>query len=392
MISAGVVELEYTAGFKPAVLTGNCGFKSHHSHTYNYGPGEDHESPPEPIQTGQTTEPNVAIRLSFLCPEISRGDFHVLCNQCKTSCQKHGKDRKRKQRFICLNCKRTYVEPSPKPLGSLYTPIERVVSALAMLCEGTSVRSAERLTGLHRDTILRLLVAAGQKCERLMGRLVVNVPVRDVECDEIWAFVQKKEGHKREEEKYNEGIGDGYCFVAMERHTKLIINFALGRRNQTTTNVFVEGLRDAVKPGHSFRLTTDGIGSYPYSIDNTLGHRVDYAQLIKVYRAPVEGQAHCPAEVVSTEVVPVIGNPDPKRVCTSIVERQNLTIRMQMRRPTRLTNGFSKKWENLWAAYCLHFAYYNFCRIHRSIRVTPAMESGIADHVWDLAELLNARI
>jgi hypothetical protein len=120
------------------------------------------------------------------------------------------------------------------------------------------------------------------------------------------------------------------------------------------------------------------------AISDTLADRVDFAQLIKVYRAGTEGEGrYSPAEISDTEVVPVLGNPDPARICTSIVERQNLTIRMQMRRLTRLTNAFSKKWENLWAAYCLHFAYYNFCRIHRSLRVTPAMESGIADHVWD---------
>jgi hypothetical protein len=124
-------------------------------------------------------------------------------------------------------------------------------------------------------------------------------------------------------------------------------------------------------------------------IPDTLGDRVDFAMLIKVYRATPEGERkYSPAEVVDTEVVPVWGNPDPRRICTSIVERQNLTMRMQMRRLTRLTNGFSKKWENLWAALCLHFAYYNFCRVHSSSRVTPAMETGIADHVWTIAELL----
>jgi hypothetical protein len=131
------------------------------------------------------------------------------------------------------------------------------------------------------------------------------------------------------------------------------------------------------------------VGHYRAAICDTLGDRVDFAQLIKVYRAPAEGEArYSPAEVASTEVVPVMGNPDSARICTSIVERQNLTIRMQMRRLTRLTNGFSKKWENLWSACCLYFAYYNFCRIHRSIRVTPAMEAGITDRVWELAELL----
>jgi hypothetical protein len=156
--------------------------------------------------------------------------------------------------------------------------------------------------------------------------------------------------------------------------------------------VFIEGLRDAIRPTGNFQITTDGFAPAPYrtAIVDTLGHRVDYAQLIKVYRTSQDGEArYSPAEVESVEVVPVVGNPNPERICTSIVERQNLTIRMQLRRLTRPTNAFSKKWENLWSAYCLHFAYYNFCRIHKSLRVTPAMEAGIVDHVWGLAELLS---
>jgi IS1 family transposase len=176
--------------------------------------------------------------------------------------------------------------------------------------------------------------------------------------------------------------------VAIERHSKLVLNFTLGRRSQQTTDVFVEGLRGATAAA-PFQVTTDGFGPYRSAIITTLHDRCDFAQLIKVYRAPVQGEArYSPSEIASTEVVPVMGRPDPERICTSIVERQNLTMRMQIRRLTRLTNAFSKKWENLWAALCLHFAYYNLCRIHRSLRVTPAMEAGITDHVWEIAELL----
>ncbi len=200
---------------------------------------------------------------------------------------------------------------------------------------------------------------------------------------------QKKEGHKKKAEQNNETIGDAYCFVAIERNTKLVLNFALGRRNQATTDIFIEGLRHATAHRNRFQITTDGFTPYRSAIVNTLEDRCDFAQLIKVYRSSQEGEArYSPAEVASTEVVIVMGNPDSDRICTSIVERQNLTIRMQMRRLTRLTNAFSKKWENLWAAYCLHFAYYNFCRIHKTIRVTPAMEAGITDHVWTLGDLL----
>jgi len=270
----------------------------------------------------------------------------------------------------------------------MFIPLEKAVLAARLLLEGNSLSSTERITDLDRNTITTLLVLAGEKCEKLMGRVIVNVPVKDVECDEIWGFIQKKEGHKRPEEAHDETIGDVYCFVAIERNTKLVLNFALGRRNKATTDIFVEGLRQATS-SQNFQITTDGFAPYVNAVTDTLGDRVDFAQLIKVYKSSTEGEArYSPAEVASVEVVPVMGQPDPDRICTSIVERQNLTIRMSMRRLTRLTNGFSKKWENLWAAYCLHFAYYNFCRVHSSLRVTPAMESNLTDHVWDVAELL----
>lgn len=220
----------------------------------------------------------------------------------------------------------------------------------------------------------------------LLGRMIVNVPVKDVQCDEIWSFIQKKEKQCGPDDDPN--FGDAYCFTAIERHSKLILNFALGKRDQATTDIFIEGLRHATA-SQNFQITTDGFQPYRSAIENTLSDRVNFSQLIKVYRASVAGEArYSPAEVVSTEVVPVIGDPEPKRICTSHVERQNLTMRMQIRRFTRLTNGFSRKFENHWAALALYFAYYNFCRIHSSIRVTPAMQAGIADHVWGLEELL----
>ncbi len=254
----------------------------------------------------------------------------------------------------------------------MYAPKEKVLQALQLLVEGNSIRSTRRISGLDQNTIMKALVLGGERCEKVLGRMVVNVPVKDVQVDGIWGFVGKKQ--KALDAGDDPNFGDAYCFVAIERHTKLVLNFALGRRDQRTTDAFI---------------TADGFGPYPSAIEDTLSDRCDFAQLIKVYRATPEGERrYSPAEVVSTEVVPVIGNPDPKRVCTSHVERQNLTIRMSMRRLTRLTNAFSKKWENLWAAYCLHFAYYNFCRIHKTLRVTRAMEAGIADHVWERAELL----
>jgi transposase-like protein/IS1 family transposase len=313
----------------------------------------------------------------------------ITCEACKVDAKRFGANRNGTLRFRCPQCRKTFSQPRKSLVGSMTVSTEKVIAILNLFIEGTSVRSTERLTGVHRDTILRVLVAAGEKCEKLMGRLIVNVPVKDVECDEIWGFIQKKEGHKAPEEAHDNAIGDAYCFVAIERNTKLVLNFALGRRDTATTQIFIEGLRHATSH-HRFQITCDAFRPYVPAISDTLGDRVSFAQLIKVYGTTETGREarYSPSQIVETEVVPIFGDPDPSRICTSIVERQNLTIRMQMRRLTRLTNGFSKKWENLWAAYCLHFAYYNFCRIHRSLRVTPAMQTGITDHVWDLAELL----
>jgi IS1 family transposase len=268
----------------------------------------------------------------------------------------------------------------------MYLPEGTALLALQLLLEGNSIRSTQRITDVDRNTIIKLLVLAGEKCEKVLGRLIVNVPVKDVQADEIWSFVGKKEKARRVGD--DPSLGDAYCFVAIERNTKLVLNFALGRRDQATTDIFIEGLRHATST-QCFQITTDGFAPYRSAITNTLEDRCDFAQLIKVYRATAEGERrYSPAEVVSTEVVPVCGQPDPKKICTSHVERQNLSMRMGIRRFTRLTNGYSKKWENHWAALALYFGYYNFCRIHSTIRVTPAMEAGITDHVWELSELL----
>jgi len=312
----------------------------------------------------------------------------VTCHNCRIEAKKFGKDRKGNQRYRCNQCSKTFQDHQPKPLDDMRLPLEKAVLVLRLLVEGTSVRSVERITGVHRDTILRLLVLAGEKCEKLMGRLIVNVHVKDVQADEIWGFIGKKQ--KAVEVDDDPNFGDAYTFVAIERHSKLVLNFALGKRNQAATDAFIEGLRAATS-SQEFQITTDGFAPYVPAIDNTLSDRCDFAQLIKVYRATAEGERrYSPAEVVSTETVPVLGHPDPERICTSHVERQNLTMRMMIRRLTRLTNAFSKKWENLWAALCLHFAFYNFCRIHRTIRVTPAMEAGIADRAWEIEDLLYA--
>jgi len=311
----------------------------------------------------------------------------MTCHNCRIECKRHGRDRHGVQRFKCRQCSKTFLEPREDYLDGMYLPIEKAEMVLRLLLEGNSVSSTERLTGIHHGTILKLLVLAGERCEKLMARKIRNLAVRDVECDEVWSFIGKKEKRVRPEDDQN--LGDAYTFVAIERHSKLVLNIAMGKRDQATTDVFIEGLRDATRG--EFQITTDGFVPYKTAVETTLGDRVDFAQLIKVYRAATgDEHRYSPPEVSNVEVVPVVGNPDPERICTSIVERSNLSVRMGTRRFTRLTNAFSKKWENHWAAVVLWFAFYNFCRVHKSLRCTPAMEAKIADHIWSVRELLEA--
>jgi IS1 family transposase/transposase-like protein len=312
----------------------------------------------------------------------------MTCHNCRIECKRTGRDRKGTQRYQCRQCAKTFLEPHEDHLDGMYLPIEKAEMVLRLILEGNSVSSVERLTEVHHTTILKLLVLAGEKCERIMGDKVRNVQVRDVECDEVWAYVGKKQKRVRPED--DPSMGDCYTFVAIERHSKLVLNFSMGKRDQATTDVFIEGLRAATAPGE-FQITTDGFAPYRSAITTTLDDRCDFAQLIKVYRASQEGEArYSPAEVAAVEVVPVMGRPDPERICTSIIERSNLSLRMSMRRFTRLTNAFSKKWENHWASVALWYCWYNFGRVHKSLRMTPAMAAGIADHIWTVRELLEA--
>jgi IS1 family transposase len=266
-------------------------------------------------------------------------------------------------------------------------PLDQAVNVLQLLLEGMSIRSVERVTGVHRDTILRLLALAGERCERLMEEKIRGLDVQDVEVDEIWGFVGKKEGHKSEEDGAE--LGDAYCFVGMERSTKLVLAFHLGKRTVKSTDDFIGKLAYATSDSR-YQLTSDGFKPYVNSVKMILRGRVDFAQLVKVYGTPREGeQRYSPAEVVDAVPYEIMGRPVRNRICTSHIERQNLSIRMGMRRMTRLTNAFSKKWENLQAAYSLWFAYYNFCRRHQSLRVTPAMQAGITNQVWEVHDLLS---
>lgn len=320
----------------------------------------------------------------------------MTCHNCQIVAKKFGKDRKGNQRYRCASCNKTFQAQQEKPLDTMRLPMDKALLCLKLLVEGNSIRSTERITGVEKKTIISLLVLAGEKCERLLDEKLRDVPVRDVQADEMWGFVGMKQKTMRRKQagdplNTDTRMGDAYTFVAMERETKLVLAWHLGKRQVRDTVEFTEKIYKATSG--RFQLTTDGFPAYPDAVTYSLGTRVDFAQLVKVYKQPEQGggeRRYSPAEVIKAIPTPILGNPDPDRICTSHIERQNLTMRMMMRRLTRLTNAFSKKWDNLKAALALHFAYYNFCRIHKTLRCTPAMAAGITKTVWELSDLLSA--
>jgi IS1 family transposase len=266
---------------------------------------------------------------------------------------------------------------------------ELAARAIQCLVEGCSIRATERLTGLNRNTIMALLLRAGQRCDSVMREWMKNLRCKRIQADEIFSFVFKKNKNIRTGESSDE-IGDQWVFVAMDADTKLIPAFTVGKRTMYTTQLFCWEL--SKRMGNRIQLTTDGFHFYKQAVIESFGVDIDFAQLIKLFGDYGQHEAerrYSPPRL--TEVISRVrvGNPNPAHVSTSFVERQNLTMRMQMRRLTRLTNAFSKKLSHLKAAINLHFAFYNFCRIHSSLRVTPAMQSGLTDHVWSIAELLD---
>jgi len=221
-----------------------------------------------------------------------------------------------------------------------------------------------------------------------MEERIHGLRVKEVQCDEMWGFIGMKEKTKAAKGRDDVTLGDAWTFVAIERHSKLVLAWHLGRRTERDTVAFTEKLAAATEG--SFQVTTDGFAAYRDAVVLSLGAQgVDFAQLVKLYAATPESEKrYSPAECIGCKKTPVFGNPDGAKISTSHVERQNLTMRMQMRRLTRLTNAFSKKWEKLYAMLSFYFAWYNFCRVHQTLRVTPAMEAGITDHIWEIRDLI----
>lgn len=276
-------------------------------------------------------------------------------------------------------------------------PLAKRVQILSMLCEGSSLRSITRVADVSLNTVTKLLIDAGVACAIYHDEHVRNVKTARVQCDEVWAFIGVKAKNRPNSTRaMDPTAGDVWTWTGLCADSKLLISYMVGGRDAEFASIFIDDLRRRL--ANRIQLTTDGHGPYLKAVGEVFGLDVDYAMLIKLYgeppASPEAARRYSPSECVGTRKTPIAGRPDPKHISTSYVERQNLTMRMSMRRFTRLTNAFSKKIENHYHAVALHVLFYNFVRIHKSLRVTPAMAAGLTDRLWsveDIVALVDAR-
>ena len=263
--------------------------------------------------------------------------------------------------------------------------LEKRTQILQMLVEGSSMRSISRIVGASINTITKLLVDAGNACAVYHDEHVKNLNCRRIECDEIWAFCYSKQKNTPDDKK--DGAGDVWTWTSLCADSKLICNWVVGKRDAEYAMMLMDDLQERL--AHRVQLTTDGHKAYLQAVEGAFGNDIDFAQLVKIYgdTAGVKSGKYSPSEFVTAKKVKITGNPHMESVSTSYVERQNLTMRMSMRRFTRLTNAFSKKLENHEHALALYFMYYNFVRIHKTLKVTPAIASGVTDKLWDMTDI-----
>ncbi|MGA9111142.1 MAG: IS1 family transposase [Smithella sp.] len=266
---------------------------------------------------------------------------------------------------------------------------EKRVQILSCLVEGNSLRATARMCDVAFNTVLKFVPEIGDACDEYQDKVFHDLKCQRIQCDEIWSFCYAKEKNVPEEHRGEFGYGDIWTWVALDADTKLVPSFCVGNRDAKTAKIFMDDL--ASRLANRVQLTTDGYKIYLQAVENAFGGDIDYAMLVKVYEpTPTnEQRKYSPVECIGAEKKRISGNPDKKHISTSFVERQNLTMRMSMRRFTRLTNGFSKKVENHIHHLSLYYMYYNFCRVHKTLRVTPAMEAGLTDHVWSLEEIIS---
>jgi len=262
------------------------------------------------------------------------------------------------------------------------------VQIVSGIIEGCSIRSISRLTGASKNTIIKLLVELGASCASYLDKTLVNLTCQRIQCDEIWAFIRAKEKNVTPEVRTRGFAGDIWTWVAIDADTKLVCSWLVGARNWGSAKVLMTDL--AKRLANRVQLTTDGLHAYLKVVPGAFKDDIDYAMLIKMYGAERPGEArYSPAECIGCKRQTIIGEPDAAHISTSYIERQNLTMRMSMRRFTRLTNGFSKKIENHVATLAIFYMHYNFVRIHQTLRVTPAMAAGVTDHLWSIEEMLE---
>lgn len=265
---------------------------------------------------------------------------------------------------------------------------EKRTAVVAALVEGNSIRATVRMTGVAKNTVAKLLVELGAACLRYSDETLQGLTCKRIQADEIWSFCYAKQKNVRPDMLENDKhAGDVWTWVAMDADTKLVAAWMVGPRDAGIATYFLQDLAGRLK--HRVQLTTDGHRAYLSAVEDSFGGSIDYAQLVKLYGPSPEGERrYSPAECTGCRREVRIGDPDPKHISTSYIERQNLTMRMSMRRFTRLTNGFSKKIENHIAAISLHFFHYNFVRIHKTLRVTPAMAAGVTDRLWGIEDIV----
>lgn len=268
-------------------------------------------------------------------------------------------------------------------------PLTRQKQVVAALVEGNSIRATVRMTGVAKNTVVKLLADLGRACAEYQDQALRNLPCKRLQCDEIWCFVYAKAKNVSRAKAAPEGAGDAWTWTALDADTKLVPCWTIGPRDAGVAYDFMQDL--AGRLSNRVQLTTDGLKAYLEAVEGAFGNAIDYAQLVKLYgELSTQGpeRKYSPSNFCGTRVSVVSGDPNDRAISTSYVERQNLTMRMAMRRFTRLTNAFSKKLENLGHAVALHFMYYNFCRIHQTLRVTPAMAAGVTDRLWEIEDML----
>jgi IS1 family transposase/transposase-like protein len=306
------------------------------------------------------------------------------CQHEKT--KKHGTDAKGQSRRRCCTSGKTMIDKPETAYGNLRITDREAATVLSLLLEGMSIRACERIAGVDKNTICDLVLRVGEKCERFMAHAIVDVKVDDIQCDELWSFVAKKDRTRVDRGGHPEH-GDSWTWIALERNTKMVVAYHVGPRQNAEALRFLRKVNNATS-GH-FQITCDGLPAYTNNVPFTFGNRCDFGQLIKNFRQLQTTIRYSPAKIVASEKKAVYGAPDMSRVCTSHVERFNLTMRMQLRRFTRLTNGFSKTPEHHAAMQGIFMVWYNWCRKHETIKQTPAQAAGLAEKQWTILDLLK---